>query len=190
MDVEVKESPEQIAERKAKLAEYRAMTGADLATEVLALIEDNQERWYQGNWRMDQSIDGVNVAPCSNGATEHVVELYADDPLNPACETSFCFAGWVAAVKGVKWAKGNQELVGDPDKCDCKTLCCEVPEHQIFVSVYASNQLGIDSYEGDALFCGDNSIYALERGVEAIRDGESVREYIDGDNDGEDDVDY
>jgi hypothetical protein len=166
----------------------RALTGGSLAVAVLELIEDNIDRWYQGAWRQDIGPDGNYLQPCDGISGPTVLEAFAEDPLNPACTTAFCFAGWTAAIKGVKWAKGDQETIGDPERCDCTTPCCIVMDHQIGLPSYARRVLGIRNHEGDMLFNGDNDIYSLRQMVESLdRYGEidSDDEY-DGDDDDDD----
>jgi hypothetical protein len=163
------------------------LTGGSLAVVVLDVIEDNRDRWYQGAWRQDLDSDGSYLQPCDGIAGPTVLEAFAEDPLNPACTTSFCFAGWTAAIKGVKWAKGDQESIGDPERCDCKTPCCVVLDHQMSLPNYARRVLGIGEHEGDILFNGDNQIDDLRRMVEELDQYGSID---DPDNyDGADDDD-
>lgn len=159
----------------------KQLTGGPLATVVLDLIEDNVDRWNQSTWRQDVDSGGNYLQPCTgiDLETSTVLEAFAEDPLNPACTTSFCFAGWVGAVKGVKWAKGDQENVGDPDKCDCKTLCCTDYEHQISIAQFARDELGLALYEGELLFNGDNTLPTLRDMVEQLVETGS----IDGEED-------
>lgn len=170
----------------------KALTGGDLATVVLDVIEDNRDRWYQGAWRQDLGSAGEYLQPCTNVdlATATVLEAFAEDPLNPACTTSFCFAGWIGAVKGVKWAKGDQESIGDPERCDCTTPCCVVLNHQMSLPNYARRELGISEFEGNYLFNGDNTIDTLREYVgqlvtygEIDGDEDDVNEYRDADDD-------
>jgi hypothetical protein len=127
------------------------------------------------------------MQPCDKGAGPAVYEMFAEDPLNPACTTSFCFAGWVGAIKGVKWAKGDQENVGDPERCNCTTLCCTNYDHQMSIGAFAQQQLGIASYEGEMLFSGDNDIDRLRQMVhELVAYGEIGSDEVDGDDDDDD----
>lgn len=159
----------------APLINYREMHGADLAVEILAIIEANKERWHQSAWRIE--LDG------------HPIEGYVDDPLNPTCTTAFCFAGWVAAVDGVKWAEGDRtEKVGDPRLCDCKTKYCENEHHQVHVSGYASARLEMEG-DDEELFNGENSLQQLRDGVNAMVTGDSVVFAIKG-YDEDEDEDY
>jgi len=170
-------------------AAVKDLTGGDLAVVVLDLIEDNRDRWYQGAWRQDRDpLDGDYLQPCDKGASPTVYEMFAEDPLNPACTTSFCFAGWVGAVKQVKWAKGDQESIGDPERCDCKSLCCTNHYHQISLPHYARQQLGISGHEGDLLFNGDNTIDTLRQLVESLDRYGSIDD-DDSEYDGDDDDD-
>jgi hypothetical protein len=180
----VKLTPEQIAKHKAEMERYRALTGGELAREVMTLIEENLERWEQGSWRQDNGDDAGQV--CSAPVT--AIEAFAEDPLNPACTTSFCYAGWVGAVKGVKWARGNTELIGNPLVCKCKGFCCEVPEHQIHIGNWAGQQLGLETYDADKLFHGDNSLYTLQQYTEEIVTYGEITS--DGGDEDDDDSDY
>jgi hypothetical protein len=180
-------SPEERAAHLAEIARIRALTGGNLAQEVLELIEDNRDRWYQGAWRKDVNPqNGHYVEPCDQGAANSY-EVFAEDPLDPDCTTSFCFAGWVGAVKGVKWAKGDQENVAIPGVCDCPGLCCVKGEHQMSISNYAAAQLDIESWDAEKLFNGDNSIYELRDMVsEIVQYGEITSNDSDGDGDDSD----
>jgi hypothetical protein len=168
-------------EKTTAATQTGVLRGGELATVVLDLIEANLMRWNQGAWRADT----VTLQPdyCANPPTE-AIEAHLEDPLNPDCTTSFCFAGWIAALDGVKWGKHDQESVGwkgtwdDPQPCDCTSLCCTDTAHQTHISHYARHRLGIASHEGDALFSGDNDLSALRIGVEAINDGRDVDDAI------------
>ncbi len=184
MPTRQKETPEQIAARKAEAERYRALTGGALAQEVLTLIEENLGRWEQGSWRQDHGPDGESL--CTAPVTS--IEAFAEDPLNPACTTSFCFAGFVGAVKGVKWAKNNiHEDIGDPERCDCKGFCCTNTEHQMSIGIYARKQLGLEEYDADKLFNGDNTLSTLQGYVEDIVQHGEILSYNYGDNDEDDD---
>jgi hypothetical protein len=177
---------ERIAHRE-EIARIRALTGGALAREVLDLIEDNRERWYQGAWRKDHDDKGMSLEPCDQGA-KNSYEVFVEDPLNPECKTSFCFAGFVGAIKGVKWAKGDQENVAIPGMCDCPGLCCVNGEHQTSISNYARRELEIGSYDAEKLFNGDNDIEDLRNMVaDIVNYGEILS---DSDEDGEDDDDF
>jgi hypothetical protein len=177
-------TPEQREQHRLEMERYRALTGGALAQEVLTLIEENTARWEQGSWRVDNgpADEAVCTTPISS------IEAYAEDPLNPACTTSFCFAGFVGAVKGVKWAKNNiHEDIGDPDRCDCKGFCCIDPEHQMSIGIYARRVLGLEEYDADKLFNGDNSLSTLQGYVEDIVQHGEILSYNYGDNDEDDD---
>lgn len=151
-----------------RVAEIRRLYGGELATEVLEIIEENLGRWDQGSWRHDLDDEAYCTAPVT------AVEAFAEDPLNPACSTSFCFAGWVGALDGVKWAKGSSDRIGNPQRCTCTTYCCEEEHHQVAIDSYAAYRLGITAHQGDALFSGDNGLEDLRNGVEAIVAGTDV----------------
>jgi len=167
-------------------AAVKDLTGGDLPAVVLEVIEDNRDRWYQGAWRQDLGSKGEYLQPCDGIAGPTVLEAFAEDPLNPQCTTAFCFAGWVGAIKGVKWAKGDQESVGDPNLCDCKTPCCVVADHQISIAHFARRELGLAHYEGELLFNGDNDIWALQQMVEQLQLNGSINGVEDGDDDDDD----
>lgn len=161
------------------------LEGPELASEVLEIIEDNTHRWRQGSWRTDIGVDAGQY--CTTPVT--AIEAFADDPFNPACTTAFCYAGWIGAYDRVKWAKGDPQSIGDPTKCDCTTFCCTVGWHQMPISIYAGRRLGIQEWEWDVLFDGDNSLGVLRVGVQAIVDGDDVADAIHdykGDNESED----
>jgi hypothetical protein len=169
---------------------YPYLTGGPLARTVLSIIQDNQQRWDQSAWRHDRGTDVITY--CTTPTT--AIEAFPEDPLNPACTTSFCFAGWVAALDGVRWAKGGNGMsIGNPAVCDCTTFCCEKPEHQMTVDRYAAARLGIDDADACALFASANTLDELVAGVEAIEGGYGVREafrrVMDGDDDWDDDED-
>jgi hypothetical protein len=175
-------TPEQREKHRREMERYRALTGGDLAQEVLDLIEENVQRWDQGSWRTDSGP--YDEAVCTAPVTS--IEAFAEDPLNPACTTSFCYAGWVGAVKGVKWSKANKsEEIGDPARCDCTGFCCIVPDHQVHIAVYARRQLGLDESDSDKLFHGDNTLGMLRRYTEEIVEYGEIMS--DQDEDGDDD---
>lgn len=201
------ETIEEIAARKAETARLRALVGAPLAQEVLAIIQENEERWHQSSWRhenvekWDVELDRYEgtdpeILACDVPAT--AIEAYIEDPLHPSCTTAFCLAGWVGAVKGVKWAKGdNKETIGNPEVCNCVGLCCVNSSHQMSIGTYARIQLGISESAADRLFNGDNRIEHLEAGVQAIVEGrggvryaiDQVDSYYDDDDDDADSED-
>jgi hypothetical protein len=135
---------------------------ADLAVEVMAVIETHQDRHDQMSYRRDASYTGT-------------IEDYREDPLNPACQTSFCFAGWVAALDRVRWAD-YLLTIGDPDVCDCSGLRCMVAAHQMPVDQYAARRLGL--YVGTVLFDSHNDLDALRAGVKALVNGENVEDAV------------
>jgi hypothetical protein len=150
---------------QALLARLRELEGKELAAEVMELVEDNLERWRQGAWRSEL-----------NG-TETAVEEFVDNPLDPACTTAFCFAGWIGAVHRVKWAAdllgyASDDTIGDPATCDCTGKFCDDTDHQLPIQDYATRVLGLTDYAGIALFSGDNSLKALQAGVAAIQRGQ------------------
>lgn len=166
--------------RIERLTQLRAASGADLAVGVLELIEDNRDRWNQGNWRL-------------NGLPEEKYEQFREDPLAPECRTSFCKAGWIAAIDGVKWfAWGggpmpvprsedepsvwdlSSDQVGNPAVCDCLGAACVNPEHALFVRDYAAERLGLDERQADILFHGANTIGDLRLLVDAMVAGEDL----------------
>jgi len=164
-----------ITDREERLALYeriRAAQGADLAAEVVGLIETNIVRWYQDSWR-------------HNGEPEERYEAYREDPLNPECKTSFCLAGWVGAIDGVKWyTDGSEtnpvtgatapimsvEYIGDPRRCDCETPWCTKLSHIISISDYAARRLGLVDDDARLLFHGENTLDDLGLLVNAMVD--------------------
>jgi hypothetical protein len=167
---------------RALADKLRQLTGAELAAEVMELIEDNRDRWTQGSWRMD--FNGLETA----------VEEFVDNPLDPACTTAFCFAGWVAAVHRVKWAADGSgvstDMIGDPAACYCQGRYCTVPNHRIYVQTYAARVLGLSGWEAEELFRGDNTLELLRIGVEALQQGVSVSSAIDQAREGDDESVY
>lgn len=169
------------AERQQYLSRIRALEGTELAAEVLALIEDldtwekersatrfhhgaSRGRWNQDSWRY-------------NGAPEERYEVFRDDPLSPDCRTSFCFAGWIGAIDGVKWVRGYVDMVAT--KCTCPTPDCVAQEWdgasaehgQMTISVYAARRLGLDIGDAQELFNGENELGDLTALVDAMESG-------------------
>jgi len=147
--------------RMATRDALRELDGPALASAVLLLIEDHQDRWNQSAWR-------------ENGQPGERYEDFREDPLNPACKTSFCVAGWVAAIDGVKWVAGDEAYVADPARCTCRGAFCQTSVHQIATSTYAEKRLGLTVQEGDALFDGDNSLADVRDLIGAIVRGEDL----------------
>lgn len=161
-----------VKDRIAERDRLRALSGPELAVEVVALIDDNLNRWYQDSWR-------------HNGEPHEKYEEFREDPLNPSCRTSFCHAGWVAAIDGVRWFDGSNDLIGHPDHCTCTGKYCTVTSHVIHVSDYARTRLGLDETEAARLFNGDNTFSDLEAMTAAMAAGQTVfdvrldRDYYD-----------
>lgn len=152
--------------RLAELARIRALAGPELASEVMVLIEGNLERWYQDSWR-------------HNGLPEERYEAFREDPLNPNCKTSFCVAGWVAALDGVRWREGSVEYIGDPRRCNCTGSVCRSDLHVMFVSDYARWRLDLADDEASRLFHGENTLDDLRQMVDALnRPGGSVYDVV------------
>jgi len=160
------------AERTRYYDQVRALDGPDLAQEIVELIKDVQKRWDQGSWRY-------------NGEPDERYEAWREDPLAPGCKTSFCAAGWVAAIDGVRWfgyrdpdAKSgyalSQDQVGDPEKCTCTTPVCLVQSHAIFVSEYARRRLQLAERDSMVLFHGENTLGDLDILVAQMRSGERL----------------
>lgn len=167
--------------------DYRAMSGPELARAVMDVIEDNQERFYQGTWRKDIDPNGYTVYPGDTHASS-MLEAHPEDPLHPACRTSLCVAGWVAALDRVKWMYGNPEHVGDPERCDCLGKFCRKEEHQVQVGVYARDRLGLDLGEAETLFHGDNSLQDVRDYIEQyIKYGGITDDRADPDEDDDED---
>jgi hypothetical protein len=154
------------------------LAGAELAKQVLAIIEDNPRRWRQDAWRRDCILP------------ESSVERHREDPLDAGCGTAFCFAGWVAALDGVRWyPTGTYDWIGAPEKCDCTDVdgLCHDSRHTEVLSDYAAWRLGLDDDDAEALFDSGNGIDDLRRGVDALAAGESVYDAITGGPDWEPD---
>lgn len=162
------------------------LEGGPLALVIMNLIEENQERWDQGSWRIDHGADRGEY--CTNPTT--AIEAFVDDPFNPACTTAFCYAGWIGAYDRVKWVPASTQFIGNPALCDCTTHCCTVEDHQVDISVYAGARLGIGYSEATALFRGDNTLDALWAGTEAIINGFDVEEAVCDVMDGEPEDEY
>lgn len=164
-----------------EVSPLKRLSPENLAIVVLAAIEHNLKRWDQGSWRIDHGNDVGEY--CTNPTT--AIEAFVDDPFNPACTTSFCYAGWVGAYDRVKWVKGSNEMIGDPARCDCTGHCCENFEHQMPVGSYARSRLGLAYHEAEALFNGDIDLEQLRAGVAAIVAGTDVSDAISDAGDGE-----
>lgn len=177
------------AERIRYYAEVRELAGPDLAYEIVELIKDVEERWNQGSWR-------------ENGQPGERYEVWREDPLAPGCQTSFCAAGWVAAVDGVRWVgypdpdvKGgyalSPDLVGDPEKCTCTTPVCTKSWHAISVSDYARQRLQLEERDSMVLFHGENTLDDLATLVSEMRSGNQKLRFVEhtlernGENDAE-----
>lgn len=166
-----------VEDRIAERDRLRALSGPELAVEIVALIGDNLDRWYQDSWR-------------HNGQPEERYEAFREDPLNPSCKTSFCHAGWVAAVDGVRWFAGSNDLIGHPARCTCTGKHCTVERHVIHVSDYAAGRLGLNSDEASRLFNGDNTFDDLEAMTAAMARGGTVYDVrLERDDDYEDNDD-
>lgn len=149
----------------------------DRAVEAMSVIETHPDRHDQGAWRTEK------------GTERNAYENFRDDPLNPECGTAGCLAGWVAFLDGVRWAGiyniefarwyRAADMVSDPDRCTCppQDRLCTCGNYMT-VNDYASQRLGIDVDEANALFDGDNDLSDLREGVKALMNGENVYEAV------------
>jgi len=139
----------------------------DLAVQAMSAIETMPQRHEQASWRYD------------TGGRVGRIEQFHDDPLNPECQTAFCFAGWVATLDKAKWVVNRQHdsvshLVANPDTCTCppEQRYCNCGNYMT-VGRYAQERLGLDEVDADALFASENTVEALRIGVKAIMNDES-----------------
>jgi hypothetical protein len=146
----------------------------DLAVTALSVIEMYPSRHNQESWRDDRD-------------DRHRIEDF-DDPLDEACGTAFCHAGWIATLDGAKWAakvdqypmpllKGDR--VAHPEYCTCPpqdrycTCGNDMP-----VSVYAAERVGLSDPEAEALFAAHNKVEDLRAGTKALVNGEDVYDAV------------
>jgi len=175
------ETPAEQAARREYYTKLRALEGEELARAVLVLIEDLaawgmerartgtiyfRPRWGQGSWR-------------ENGHVGERYEDWRDDPLSPECKTSFCFAGWVGAIDGVKWVRGSIDTVAT--RCTCTTPDCVLTSWseahgQMSIATYAAQRLGLGTSDADELFNGNNELDDLRALVDAIATGQNLDE--------------
>ncbi len=165
----------------------RQLEGAELVSAVVDLIEAVQDRWDQNSWRF-------------NGKEQERYEAWQQDVLNPGCHTSFCAAGWIGALDGVKWYRETVEGIGRPGVCNCSSPECVMPSHYMLVSTYAAGRLGLTEDEAQVLFDGSNTLEDLRTLADAMENGISLWSVVSeldrgGENeyatdDSEDDEDY
>ena len=149
----------------------------DLAVTALSVIEMYPSRHNQESWRDDRD-------------DRHRIEDF-DDPLDEACGTAFCHAGWIATLDHAKWAarmdlvvSGTIPLIkGDrvalPGYCTCppEQRYCECG-NDVPVSIYAAHRVGLDDAGADALFAPHNTVEDLRAGTKALVNGEDVYEAV------------
>lgn len=122
----------------------------DLAVEAMAVIETHPERWKQSCWK-SESGSGVST-----------IHDFADDPLDPACKTAFCLAGWVGALDHKAW---------HPTEDSVWTGTSWMP-----IEDYATARLGLTQREATCLFDPYNSLEMLAAGVKALMNNQDIED--------------
>ena len=125
---------------------------------VIKTIKADPTKWNQGYYRTipnrakpEQQQDGRLV--------------YAIN-----CRTAFCVAGWAVQLGSENtpaWTDSSTIVANEHDDPE------EVSEGTIFASARAKRLLGLDEYQADELFNGDNSLDEIERVVDQIKEEDS-----------------
>lgn len=135
----------------------------DLVDQVMAEIKDNQERWAQGYWSQAKPNQDVAKVIGAQG----MQALLAEDPYNPACGTTFCFAGHAAVQTG--W-KPKFQVTDDGIGMHVFALDRATKGgRESSIRLIAKDELGLHGYEADLLFDGHNTMETLEGMVEYMR---------------------
>lgn len=142
----------------------------DLIDQVMRHIEFHQDLWDQSTWgraMFDSAVlDEIGV--------EQARKIIMEDPTNPACGSSFCFAGHVAYTVDRKKPYISKHSVwwenfrGTADLSFVKTG----PDENDYVDVgaYARDRLNLDNSETAILFDGNNTLHDLRGMVEYMRE--------------------
>lgn len=76
----------------------------ELMYKVFRYIENNRDRWNQASWVEDPSGGDTG--------TIDKMKTYAEDPLNPSCKTTGCFAGWTVLLSGYRPHVATSHFLG------------------------------------------------------------------------------
>lgn len=146
----------------------------DLLDKTLAAIENNQDRWNQLLWG-EAPVDVLDRM-----SEDEFLKLVAEDPLNPACGTAYCFAGH-AAIQA-DW-KPVFKIAHDDEACDDRNPSkvyeiemVEVRKGNVtkYVADVAEEELGLTFTERDCLFAAGNTLEDLRNMVAYARINDQV----------------
>jgi hypothetical protein len=165
-----------------------------LLDKVLGYIEANNDLWNQNVWA-EVNINGFD------GDT--LKRMILDDPENPACGTAMCFAGHACNLSGWRpffrpvttWGgeldgKSNEYMLDSSIHSDvCRNKAGEVAS----VKQKATELLGINLSDADALFDGNNDLDELREMAAHLKEHGHLGEYTrieDRDTEADQDDDY
>lgn len=142
---------------------------ADLADEVIAVIEAMPERWDQETWATSEK--------CPDPEKDILEEGWS-------CGTGMCFAGWSVAIgHELEWIESNS-----PYSPGCFAIPAgeaEIPSFMPVRESYVKGMtiqqaarylLGITEGEADDLFNGDNDLEDIKQRVEKLKRKYAKRE--------------
>lgn len=142
---------------------------ADLADEVIAVIEAMPERWDQEAWAMSKK--------CPDPEKDILEEGWS-------CETGMCFAGWAVAIgHELEWIDTDSRIY--PGCFAIPAGEAEIPSlmparesyvQGMTIAQAATYLLGITEYEADRLFYSGNNLEDIKQRVERLKWKYSKRE--------------
>lgn len=123
--------------------------------EVVEFIETHPQRWDQSVWlqERDWMIDDM-------------------DPEQNMCGTVGCVAGWACLLNG--WRMAKRSTLGGQ-------VVVEKDGYQECVKVAGRRELGLESWQADVLFHGNNDLESIKLIGKAIAAGETnLAQYMNG----------
>lgn len=131
------------------------MINIELLDQVIAKIKENPHNWNQGQWAT-ASVDGTFADRLNKGEPQQF-------ELNESCGTSFCVAGWVAALgnQPIRWHhqygwnrfEGKDVIIG---------YSANYLQNGESIAKYAQKRLGLNWYQAEMLFDENNTLGQIE----------------------------
>ena len=143
------------------------MANIELLDLVMKTIEKDPIHWYQGDWRVQVTDNGIR-----SWIPSPIVRRGKQQVYKPDCHTAFCFAGWACELSGepTDWS-GSSSLWANEYDFPGETPDPEVLKmRRVSVSQRAQRVLDLDPWEARTLFNGTNTLIDLRRKIAAIKD--------------------
>lgn len=124
-----------------------------LLRKIYEHIDAHPEEWNQSYWGLINVVDvPLDQKPWTEVSAKEVEQLRG------TCNTAFCIAGHSVSLAGIGM-KGVMVITDDGKKAVQVDYTTEKSAEGLPISVeeYASHVLGLDSWESETLFGGDNT---------------------------------